>query len=121
MKRRVRKFLAHFYRKKGVMRESWDMLPPRLRRDLLGFEHKEFFERFARLRGADPVGQYDELVHRLAVQPRVSPRVFGIGYWVLLCVAINERSKKKPPAGHHTSYDDNQHRNYLFFIFSTIS
>ena len=32
MKRRVRKYCGHYYGRKGVIRETWDMLPPRLRR-----------------------------------------------------------------------------------------
>ena len=61
MKRRVRKFVSHYYRKKGVLRESWDMLPPRLKGELLKFEHKSFFECFARLN----MPGCDEVVHRL--------------------------------------------------------
>ena len=49
MKRRVRKFCGHYYYRRGVMRESWEMLPPRLKRELLAFEHKDFFSTFKRL------------------------------------------------------------------------
>ena len=31
------------------MRETWDFLPPRLKRELLKFEHKDFFAAFPRL------------------------------------------------------------------------
>lgn len=62
MRVRVRKFCTHYYRRKGVLRETWEMLPPRLRRELLKFEHKEFFARFPKLceEGCH------EIVHRLA-------------------------------------------------------
>ena len=62
MKRRVRMFCSHYYTKRGVMRETWDMLPPRMRRELIAFEHKEFFATFARLN----VAGCDEVLRRLA-------------------------------------------------------
>ena len=62
MKRRVRKYCGHYYGRKGVIRETWDMLPPRLRRELLKLEHKEFYGVFTRLN----VQGCDELLHRLA-------------------------------------------------------
>ena len=40
MKRQIRKFYGHYYHRKGVVRENWDLVPPRLRRELLKFEHK---------------------------------------------------------------------------------
>lgn len=59
MKKRVRKFCAHYYMVKGVMREHWEFLPPRLRRDLLNWEHIEFYTVFERLNlaGCDDVRQ----------------------------------------------------------------
>eukprot|EP00325_Prymnesiales_sp_UTEX-LB-985_P001770 CAMPEP_0174712672 /NCGR_PEP_ID=MMETSP1094-20130205/13595_1 /TAXON_ID=156173 /ORGANISM="Chrysochromulina brevifilum, Strain UTEX LB 985" /LENGTH=756 /DNA_ID=CAMNT_0015911767 /DNA_START=147 /DNA_END=2413 /DNA_ORIENTATION=- len=59
MKERVRKFSAHYYHKKGVMRETWDFLPPRMRRELLALENVDFYSTFSRLHwdGCDEVRQ----------------------------------------------------------------
>ena len=62
MQKRVRKFCAHYYLRKGVLREDWHMLPPRLKRELGSYEHSEFLDTFNRLN----VEGYDDAVHRLA-------------------------------------------------------
>ena len=62
MKRQVRKYCGHYYRKKGVMRESWDFLPPRLRRELLKFENHDFLTIFPKLHQPG----CEELLHRHA-------------------------------------------------------
>ena len=65
-KKRVRKYCAHYFSRKGVMREDWHFLPPRLKRELLTYEHADFLFTFARLN----IPGFDEAVFRLAESVR---------------------------------------------------
>ena len=62
MKKRVRKYCSHYYSRKGVMREDWGMLPPRLKRELIAFENQDFFDTFPRLL----VPGCDEVLYKIA-------------------------------------------------------
>jgi hypothetical protein len=72
----VRKFCDHYYARKGVMRENLEILPPKLRKQLLLFENAAFLATFSRLH----VAGKEDLVHRLADLVRPCYVVAGAYY-----------------------------------------
>ena len=61
LRKSVKKYCSHYFARKGVMREDWNILPPLLKREIVRFEHADVLTSFPRL--ADR--ENEECMHRL--------------------------------------------------------